>query len=226
MVLNNYARTLRELGRLEAAGDYAERAYAKAQLVGHQLVINQSLLERARIYNARRNPSRAAAMLAEVEPRLRQSLPAGHYAFASLASEQALVALANGDVSAALRFADQGVAIDEAAIKAGGVGAFYLPTLLIRRSVIGLEAGRHDEAAADAVRALSLLQADAKPGTFSAYVGRAHLALGRALQAQGKSEDAHSAFRSAAENLQATLGPDHPDTRNALQMAESETQRR
>ena len=226
MVLNNYARTLRELGRLEAAGDYAERAYAKAQLVGHQLVINQSLLERARIYNARRNPSRAAAMLAEVEPRLRQSLPAGHYAFASLASEQALVALANGDVSAALRFADQGVAIDEAAIKAGGVGAFYLPTLLIRRSVIGLEAGRHDEAAADAVRALSLLQADAKPGTFSAYVGRADLALGRALQAQGKSEDAHSAFRSAAENLQATLGPDHPDTRNALQMAESETQRR
>jgi serine/threonine-protein kinase len=226
MVLNNYAKSLRELGRLKEAEDYAERAYAKAQRVGHQLVINQSLLERARIYNARRNPSRAAAMLAEVEPRLRQSLPAGHYAFASLASEQALVALANGDLQAALKFAEQGVTIDEAAIKAGGLGAFYLPTLLIRRSAIGLEAGHHDEAAADAARALGLLRGGAEPGTFSAYVGRANLALGRALRAEGKGEEARAAFRSAAQHLQATLGPSHPDTRRARQMAESETLRR
>jgi serine/threonine-protein kinase len=226
MVLNNYAKSLRELGRLAEAEDYAERAYAKAKRVGHPLVINQSLLERARIYTARHNPARAAAMLAQVEPRLRQSLPAGHYAFAALASEQALVALANGDVPAALQFAEQGVTIDEAAIKAGGVGAFYLPELLIRRSLIGLDAGHHDEAAADAVRALSLLQTGAEPGAFSAYVGRAYLALGRALQARGKSDQARAAFRSAAENLQRTLGPDHPDTRSARQMAEPETKRR
>ena len=79
-------------------------------------------------------------MLAEVEPRLRQSLPAGHYAFAVLASEQSVIALARGDVQVALKLADQALAIDEASTKAGGAGVFYLPTLLIRRSAIELEA--------------------------------------------------------------------------------------
>jgi hypothetical protein len=41
--------------------------------------------------------------------------------------------------------------------------------------------------------------------------------MGRALQAQGKSSEAYAAFQSAAENLQATLGPDHLDTRSARQ---------
>ncbi len=222
MVLNNYAKSLRELGRLTEAEVYAERAYAKAQRVGHQLVINQSLLERARIYTARRNPARAAAMLSEVEPRLRQSLPAGHYAFACLASEQAFVALANGDVPAALKFADRGVTLDEAAIKAGGAGAFYLPTLLMNRSAIEFEAGHHDEAAADAARAIGLLQANANLGAFSAFLGHAHLALGRVLKAQGKTQEAQAAFRSAAQHLQSTLGPNHPDTRSARQLLESE----
>jgi tetratricopeptide (TPR) repeat protein len=31
MLLNNYAKTLHQLGRLDEAADYAERAYAKAQ---------------------------------------------------------------------------------------------------------------------------------------------------------------------------------------------------
>jgi len=51
-------------------------------------------------------------------------------------------------------------------------------------------------------------------------VGRAYLNLGRALQAQGKSEDARAAFRSAAQNLERALGPDHPDARTASQFAE------
>src|SRR5258708_9588978 len=151
MVLNNYAKSLRELCRRKEAAGYAERAYTKAKNVNHQLVINQSLLERARIYNALNDPSRAAAMLAEVEPRLRQSLPAGHYAFASLASEQSLVAFARGDVQAALKLADQALTIDEAATKASGAGAFYLPILLIRRAAIELEAHQTDQAEADAV---------------------------------------------------------------------------
>jgi len=52
-------------------------------------------------------------------------------------------------------------------------------------------------------------------------VGRAYLNLGRALQAQGKSQDARAAFRSAAQNLERALGPDHPDARTASQFAES-----
>jgi len=39
-----------------------------------------------------------------------------------------------------------------------------------------------------------------------------------ALHAQGKRDEANSAFRSAAEHLQSTLGPNHPDTRSARQL--------
>jgi tetratricopeptide (TPR) repeat protein len=95
----------------------------------------------------------------------------------------------------------------------------------MRRCTVELEAGRPSQAAADVLRALKQLQAASPPGTFSSNIGRAYLNLGRALQAQGKSEEARAAFRSAAENLQNTLGPDHPDTRSARQLAESEPQR-
>jgi serine/threonine protein kinase len=221
MILNNYAKVLRELSHIKEAEDYAERAYAKAQRVGHQLAINQALLERARIYAAQGQPARARAVLAEVKPRLEKSLPPGHYGFAALASAEALAALAAHDIPMAWSLADQAVSIDEAAIKAGGEGNYVLPTLLIHRSVVALEARRADLAAADASRALDLLRADNYPRTFSCVRGNAYLALGRALQAQGKREESRAAFRSAADNLQSTVGRDHPDTRNARQLAES-----
>jgi eukaryotic-like serine/threonine-protein kinase len=219
MVLNNYAKSLRELGRLKEAQDYAERAYDKAQRVGHQLVINQSLIERARIYTALHQESRATAMLSEVEPRLRKDLPPGHYAFAVLASEQAVNALASGDVARALTLGDQAISIEEAAIKSGGEGLYYLPALLLCRSTIELKAERPDQAAADAERAVSLLQPGLKPGTSSSVLGHALLALGRAAQAEGKIEEARAAFRSSAQQLLRTVGPDHADTRLAQQMA-------
>jgi len=226
MLLNNYAGSLRELGRLEEAADYADRAYAKAQEAGDKIVINQSLLLRARIYHDQHDLARSDAMLAQVEPRLRRNLPAGHYAFASLASDRSLNALAKGDVPAAMRLADQAVTIDEAAIKAGGEGAVLLRVLLIRRSTVEFAAHRPDDAAADAARALSLLQASAEPGIFSSTMGRAYLALASALDAQGKGDEARAAARSAAEQLQNALGPDNPETRSSRQLAELETQPR
>jgi serine/threonine-protein kinase len=215
MVLNNYARSLRELGRLDEAAGYAERAYAKAKRVDHQMAINQSLMERARIYRERGDAPRSTAMLAEVEPRLAQSLPPGHYAFAAVISERSLLALDRGDRPTAQRLADQAVAIVEAAVNAGGEGAFFLPTLLIRRSKIELAAARPDDAAADATRAADLLQKDAPPDARSCNLGRAWLGLGRALEAQGRRDEAGAAFRSALENLESTLGADHPETRAA-----------
>src|SRR6266542_5328465 len=84
-------------------------------------------------------------------------------------------------------------------------GIDFLSISLLRRSEIRLATGHHADAAADTTRALSLFQASGRPGDFSAYIGRAYLTLGHALQAQGKSEEARAAFRSAAENLQNTL---------------------
>jgi tetratricopeptide (TPR) repeat protein len=114
--------------------------------------------------------------------------------------------------------------IAEAAIKAGQGGDDYLARVLVPRSDIERQIGRADDAAMDAARAVTILQKVAEPGVFSSYLGHAYYALGLALQGQGKSEEARAAFRSAVEYLQATLGPGHPDTRSARQLATSETQ--
>jgi eukaryotic-like serine/threonine-protein kinase len=221
MILNNYAHALRDLGRLDEAADYSERAYTRARKVGHELAISQSLLERARIYAARGDPARAETMLAEVEPRLRKDLPEGHYAFAVLASERSLLALTRRDAAVAMKLADQAVDIDEAAIKDGGLGAFYLPTVLVRRARIRLETGHPDEAVADVTRAVSEMEKGAAPGTWSSARGRAYLLLGRVLQAQGKQDEARSAFRTATQHLESALGADHADTRDARLLAEA-----
>src|SRR5262249_49029028 len=63
-VLDDYAKVLRQLNRLDEASDYAERAYAGAQQTGHALTVNQALLERARIALDKHDLSRASAMLA------------------------------------------------------------------------------------------------------------------------------------------------------------------
>jgi len=222
MLLVNYARSLRELDRIDEAADYAERGYAKALHSGAQVVVGQSLLLRAVIYTDQGNLPLASAMLDEVEPRLQKGLPAGHIAFGTLASDRALVAQAHGDSQGALEYSNKAVTISEAAMKAGRLGGDYLPIFLARRSDVELQLGHPDEAEADATRGLSILQTSGHLGKFSSQIGRAYLAQGRALQAQGKSEKARKAFLSAAENLQDSLGLDHPDTRMAWRLAESE----
>jgi hypothetical protein len=106
-----------------------------------------------------------------------------------------------------------GVAIVENAIKKK-----ERATILSRyycSATVELAASRPAPAEADAARALVLLQANAQPGTFSSYIGGAYLKLGTALQAEGKVDEARSAYRSATEHLQPTVGPDHPDLRSA-----------
>jgi serine/threonine protein kinase len=220
-LMNNYARSLRELARLPEAADYAERACTKARSTGSRSALNHLLLERAKIYTLQHKPDQAQAMLAEVEPMLRKDLPPGHFAFATLAADHARVALEKRDIPAATTFAQKAVEIDEAAIKAGKEGSYVLPKLLICRSEISLAAGREDQAGADASRAVGLVQLRIEHGTFSSILGSAFLALGHALQAQGKVDEARAAFRSAAEQLEPTVGLDHPDTRKALHLAES-----
>jgi tetratricopeptide (TPR) repeat protein len=125
------------------------------------------------------------------------------------------MASARGDFPAALQLANQAVAIAEASRKAGQGGDDFLSSTLVLRSDVYCHLGRADDAATDAARALNVLKKSEEPGTFSSYIGHAYYTMGRALQAQGKSGEAYAAFQSAAENLQATLGPDHLDTRNA-----------
>ena len=219
MLLVNYARTLSDLGRQKEAADYAERGYAKAKQAGDEVVVNQSLLLRGVIYRAQGDVARAKEMLVEVEPRLRQALPPGHVAFASLTSEQALNARAANDLKTALDLSNQAVTMLEATLKKGGQGAEGLPTFLLRRADLELQLGRPRDAENDAGRGLRLVLEAAPTGTFSSRIGRAYLVLARALDAQGKQEEARDAARSAAAHFQNALGPEQADTRAAQQLA-------
>jgi eukaryotic-like serine/threonine-protein kinase len=219
MLLVNYSRVLRRLGRSSEAGHYSERAYSSAQKAGDQVVVNQALLERARDYREEGDLARSTAMLDEVEPQLRRNLPAGHYAFAALASERALNALASGDLRAASELTKQAMAIAEAAMRNGKQAAQFLPILLLRRSSLELQLRDFDGAAADESKALDLLRSSTQSGIYSCEVGLNYLNLGKALQGQAKPDEARAAFRSAAEQLEKTLGPDHPDSRTARELA-------
>jgi tetratricopeptide (TPR) repeat protein len=176
-------------------------------------------MERCALYLDMRIPQRADAMLAEVEPRLQKSLPAEHYAFASLADRRARISLEENKFDAAAKESDRAVAILEAAIKAGGEGAFLLPVLLTDRSDINRAANRLDAAAQDADRAIQLLQASVEPGSYSRKMGLARLALARALEAEHKTAEARSQARQAADQLEKSLGADHPNARAARELA-------
>lgn len=223
MLLRNYASTLRVLGRLDEATDYAERAYSKALQTDDQDVLYTGSYTRALIYIDRQDYERAANALSQLEPRLLRTFPPDNYWFGLQASVQAMLVSAKGNPRAALPLADRAVAIVENAIKAGHAGKNFLPIVLMRRSAIELAAARPGPAGDDAQRAIALLQADGSPGAFSNNIGSAYLLLGDALRAQGKHAEAAAAFQSAAQNLHATLGSNHPDTRRSQEMAESET---
>ncbi len=220
MVLNNYARVLRELDRLPQAADYAERAYNKAAETGDSLVINQSLLERSRIYLAQHDVPRAQSMLAQVEPRMRKTLPPGHYAFAVISSQRGLITMEQHDLSAALQLMDESIATIQASLKSGNGGANLLLGLYTDRSAIDLALERAGEAEVDAAEALAALHADANPSDVSSKRGRAYLAQARAMVADGKTEQARIAAAHALADLQGSLGPDHPDTQSARQLAQ------
>ena len=220
MVLNNYAKVLRELNDLPLSANYAERAYEKAVKTGDGLVVNQSLLERSRIYLAENDLPRAEKMLAEVEPRLHRDLPPGHYAFAAIPRERALIAMEKHNLPNAVRLNDEAISIIQAAVKAGHAGSYVLPNLYVERSAINLALGNARDAEADASRALDVLRATDNSNGVSSQLGVAYLAQAHALEAEGKSEQARSAASHALAQLQGSVGPDHPDTQSARRLAQ------
>ena len=141
MLLVNYARVLQDLNRLDEATDYADRAYVRASQSGALVIVSQLSLLQAAIYRLTGQLDRSAQKLAEAEPWLRKNLPPGHYALGAFASQQSLLAAAQGDWTRAQDLADSAVSIVESAAKAGKQGADYVPVLLVRRSDVELARG-------------------------------------------------------------------------------------
>ena len=219
LVLVNYARILRELDRFDQADATAQLAYTRAVQLKNEVVINQALMERSSIYLDMRKPQQAETMLAEVEPRLRNSLPASHYAFASLAGRRARVSLQENNLEAATQQSDRALALIEATVKAGNEGAFIIPAMYADRSDIDRAANRFDAAARDADHAIELLRATLEPGSYSRKMGLARLARARALEAGHKSAEARKEALQAADQLERSSGADLPEARAARELA-------
>jgi tetratricopeptide (TPR) repeat protein len=219
-LLVNYARSLKELGRFDEAAGYADRAYSTAQQLGDKRAVVESLLMQTGIYRSRGDLVRTEQLVSEAEPIFQRTLRPGQPALASLTLERGLTAQARGDAKTALDFVNQALAIAEASLKESREAYGLLPSFLVSRSEIELQLHQPDKAAEDARRALKISLDVAQPGTLSSKVGRAYLALGRALEAQSQPQEARAAFRSAVEHLQSALGPDHLETRAARKLAE------
>ena len=114
---------------------------------------------------------------------MKQNLPAGHIAFAALASEQALPAAARGDMNAAIAASDRSLGITEAS----GQRLAYLSRFLLDRANIELQMQRPGEASAHAARALALNQTAAGPGAISSEIGSASLARAARSSARASS---------------------------------------
>jgi tetratricopeptide (TPR) repeat protein len=221
MALTNYAQALYELARFDMAASYAEDAYRGGVDARNQIVLNQTRLRLARIYRAQHDARHAARMLDEAEPSMHALLPAGHFAFGSLAAERALLAREQGDMATALVFINQAIAIDQEAKNGGKAGAQYLPVLLTHRANIELAAGDLPAADADSRHALALLEDEAWPGDYSSSTGGAYLVLARVLVAEGRPAEAREAAASAERQLERAVGSEHPDTLAAKALSAS-----
>jgi eukaryotic-like serine/threonine-protein kinase len=217
--LNNYARTLMELGRIDEAADVAARAYREAGRLGNQSAIFENRLWSARVYLAQNDLQRARAALDEAEPLMHKLLPAGHYVFAVLSAERALIASERHDLGAAQSLIDEAIMIAEQQSQRGG--SQFVPLYLIYRANIELSAERDSSAEADLRRALNLMRADAQPGDYSVYVGRAELILARVLRSEGKLPQAQREAELALKQLTQAEGPKHPETLSAAGIAKT-----
>jgi eukaryotic-like serine/threonine-protein kinase len=218
MLLTNYAQMLYELARYETAADFAQRAYQLALQQDDQLAVNQTRLRLARIYRAQHDLPHAQQILGEAEHAMQQLLPPGHFAFAGIATERALILQQRGDLPGARRSIDEAIAIDERSAAAGKAGAQYLPMMLVRRAGIELEASQAQAALEDARRAITSLEAAAQPGDYSNNLGAAYLILARSLHALGRGREAHDAAQHAEAQLSKSVGPGHPDTQAATKL--------
>jgi serine/threonine-protein kinase len=216
LLLNNYARTLRDLGRLDQAATAAEQAYATAKQAGAEQTVDQSLMLRAEIYLEQGDALHSSQMLSEVEPRLVRALAPEHYAFAGLYSQQALVAAALGDYPRALASANKAVTVARAATESGAQGVSGWSVVLNRRAKVELSAGHTEDAETDVRAAIRLLEPTIPADSHSATLGNLYVVLARTLITRGETQAAGAAARKAVEHYTPTLGSDSPTTRAAL----------
>lgn len=212
MLLTNLARPLVDLGRYREAAAIADRAAVLATEAGYTVVYNQGLLLRAGIYRQLGDFARAGALLDEFGVRAARDIPPGHMAHDLLIVDRGRLAAARGDTVAAATLLDRAVAALDVPDDDRRLG---LQRALLSRARLRLDTGEAAAALPDAERLMQLVRASSDETAMNYNLGRAWLVLGRALAASGRPGDARPALEAALGHLEATVGGDHPETRDA-----------
>ena len=215
ILLTNLARALFELDRIDEAQRYADRAYTRAQAEGNEAAVPYANSLRARILVTRGESAQAAKALDDVEVRYRKTRGPDCVCYASLDYERARLAVARGDADDALARMNTAVARAEQKNSPSDALRYFL----LRRAEVELAVDRSGLAQADADKVIELTRSALGTNARSAYLGHAYLIRGQVQLASGHPADARAALRASVEQLRATLGADHPQTRLAERLA-------
>jgi tetratricopeptide (TPR) repeat protein len=222
MLLTNMAWTLLDLGRVTDGIAAAERAAVAAGGAGAGAAIFRNQLLRARLYAEAGELGRSAAVLDEFERRAPELVPPGHNAFAVLEELRGLIAAARGEGGQARIRLDRALALlDPTRLD---LRPFRWRMFSVR-ALLALREGRTHEAVAEAERAFALAR-EIVTGTTPAYtIGRAHLLLGQALHADGRTDQARAALTQAVHHLEGSVGAAHPGYRAARELLDAKPAR-
>ena len=95
-------------------------------------------------------------------------------------------------------------------------GRDRLMVYLTRRARVRMQLQQFEEARADSAQAVALAQKIAGPDVLTSGIGRAYLALARALKAQGNLDEARVAYAAAVKHLESSLGKENAETVEAV----------
>ena len=188
-----YEETIRvSAARQEKGGEaFALMEYADLKIQSGDLPAAQALLDRTQA--------------------LASTMKKGFRTKALLAYHRGLLAEARGQQADALADYRESARIFENLTEKIGINVNLLCGIARVEHLLGDETASA-KAAGDA---LSLARSLSEPNSPSYLVGRALLVVGDSQQTAGRLDDSHRSYQQARENLEQTLGPEHPLTKEA-----------
>lgn len=210
----NHAIAMAEQGRLDEAVALLRHSVERAEATGSKAYLAAAQGQLGDLLARRGLPDEAEPLIARHAAYL-EGTGDREARMGLVRLQQARLALARRDLATTrqhLREAD-------AALQANPLLRSQRVQALLFASEVERAAGDASQAERSARAALVACRGFVPEGMASSHCGRAQLALAQALAAQPSDDAATLAARAAWAELQASLGPEHPDTRTAAAVA-------
>lgn len=210
----NQAGVLLLLGRFDEATPLYEETIRTSEARDQLVMVAYASMEYADLKIQSHDIPAAAALITRVEG-LSSDKRFGRSTRGILAYHQGLLAEARGDLPHARRHY---LAAAEAFARRSEKIALNV-SLACGLARVEHALGHEPESVKAADLALATAREMAAPGSPSYLIGKAMLVTGDNQRFAGKLDESRQSFRLARENLERTLGPDHPLTQEAVRKA-------